>query len=883
MKKVVRILGLCAIVALAFTSCKKDNQPAEISFKATINQPVNTSKTHIDNATNMLVWDANNTIKVFNANGVEGDFTTNDSEVVEATFVGTLPETSTYTAFYPNAAVNENAVTLNLSAAQNYVANNFGNDVYPMAANSTLSNDVYHFQFHSPASVLRLRLKSNNNCTVKSISMTGATGDKLAGDIVYSSFSDPTSCTFENTTNSVTLTAAEGVQLLADEETAFNLVVLNGNMSVGTQFVVKDMSNNVIATLTTTHANTLTAEHILVMPILTIDYELPNVITKAATNVTYQTATINGEYTFPAGAPVNACGFYWSSNRSDVENLIASTKVNCSTVATPMSYNLSGLTASTTYYFRAWGANSTGEVQGAVLSFTTGAAPTPVVTTNAATNVTNPADATSTGSATLNGVYDANGTTITEVGFYWGSTNNPTTKVTVTGSTATPFSYNLTGLQPGTYYFKAYAKTTSEYKGDVLSFTINQPSIPGAYSTSPTRKVVFAPANLQYNLNPNADQSSTTNPQWRFAANQWEFLGENENLRNLWYRASYEKVPGYLAIWESVGITDLNEIQTHWTVNHNALAYYALQTWPDDFTTANTYWMDLFCWATSGYVGSGTASTLQPWNVMRDNESNGTGFYRGVDDPSYGYSNIAFQQPRPTYSWYLPNNQDISGTNFDWGQYNAIYNPRSGQIDPAGTWRTLTGSYYMDSHPEEGEWYYVMHVRNASTVNGTANARYCKARIQVNGNWINGLILFPDEYTHPAGVPQPQQINESEVRCSTNSYTTSEWAAMEEAYATFLPCAGYRFGWGNYEVIHDPRYNVTTPTTSCNFMLRWGDNSQGYYWSSTHRHNVQAGTLRFLDAVGGDQANVNGGNNYNRDSGCAIRLARTVYGNEPWE
>ena len=55
MKKVVRILGLCAIVALAFTSCKKDNQPAEISFKATINQPVNTSKTHIDNATNMLV------------------------------------------------------------------------------------------------------------------------------------------------------------------------------------------------------------------------------------------------------------------------------------------------------------------------------------------------------------------------------------------------------------------------------------------------------------------------------------------------------------------------------------------------------------------------------------------------------------------------------------------------------------------------------------------------------------------------------------------------------------------------------------------------------------------------------------------------------------
>ena len=60
MKKVVRILGLCALVALAFTSCKKDKQNEELKFMASITQPVNTSKTHIDNATNMLVWDANN-------------------------------------------------------------------------------------------------------------------------------------------------------------------------------------------------------------------------------------------------------------------------------------------------------------------------------------------------------------------------------------------------------------------------------------------------------------------------------------------------------------------------------------------------------------------------------------------------------------------------------------------------------------------------------------------------------------------------------------------------------------------------------------------------------------------------------------------------------
>ena len=55
MKKVVRILGLCALVALAFTSCKKDKQNEELKFMASITQPVNTSKTHIDNATNMTL------------------------------------------------------------------------------------------------------------------------------------------------------------------------------------------------------------------------------------------------------------------------------------------------------------------------------------------------------------------------------------------------------------------------------------------------------------------------------------------------------------------------------------------------------------------------------------------------------------------------------------------------------------------------------------------------------------------------------------------------------------------------------------------------------------------------------------------------------------
>ena len=843
MKKVVRILGLCALAVFAFTSCNKEKE-TELTFKASITQPTNTSKTHIG-ANDSLVWDNGNTIKVFNANGVEGDFTTTDSNVPEATFNGTLPQTSTYTAFYPSAAVNGQAVTLSLNANQNYVDSNFGNDTYPMAAAGTLENDIVRFQFHSPASVLRLLLKSDNNCTVKSITMIGGANDKLAGDIVYNSFTAPESYSFSNTTNTVVLDCGNGVQLAANEETHFNIVVLSGTMSIGTRFEVRDMNGNIIKTLTTTRPNTLTAEHILIMPVMEISYELPNVVTTAATNVTYQTATINGTYSYPAGAPVTSCGFYWGTNQAEVANG-TSAKVTA-TLGTPMSYPLTGLTASTTYYFKAWGVNASGESCGAVMSFTTPAAPTPSVTTNEATNVNSPTGTATTGSATMNGAYNANGTTITEVGFYYADAAatlnnvNNCTKVTISQWTGTTFSYNVPGLAPGTYYYKAYAKTTTEYYGGVKQFTITQPSIPGAYSVSPTRLVLFAPGNLQFNLNPN-------NPQWRFAPEQWIALGENENITNMWARINYE-FPGNTALGYGMPVTIDIENGDHW--------------------------MDLYCWATSGVTG-----TIPPYFAVRDNGPNGTSFYRA----NYSAPNIAIVN-HPYFlddegSWYMHGTDDINGTTADWGvAHRDELNATISDPDKRGEWRTLTGSYHGDSHPEEGEWYYLMHVRAASTVNGTTNARYAKARIQVDGNWVNGMLLFPDEYTHPSGVAQPTQINVTGSLCSANSYTVAEWRLIEAAGATFLPCSSTRWGWGTMEAQYDAQWypfqnQLVVPNT--NLSRSYADNGEGYYWSSTHRNKVQAGTLRFLNQADGDQPSVDGANNYNRDLGCSVRLARTV-------
>lgn len=95
---------------------------------------------------------------------------------------------------------------------------------------------------------------------------------------------------------------------------------------------------------------------------------------------------------------------------------------------------------------------------------------TATVTTSAAAEIAQT-------TATLNGSFTGATGEISEVGFYWGTSNNPDTKVVATG-TSSPFSCSLGGLTANTtYYFQAYVKeynastsSVEERKGSVLSF-----------------------------------------------------------------------------------------------------------------------------------------------------------------------------------------------------------------------------------------------------------------------------------------------------------------------------------------------------------------------------------------------------------------------------
>ena len=175
--------------------------------------------------------------------------------------------------------------------------------------------------------------------------------------------------------------------------------------------------------------------------------------------------------------------------------------------------------------------------------------------------------------------------------------------------------------------------------------------------------------------------------------------------------------------------------------------------------TSQTTTRDLFGWGTSGYNHG--AVCYQPWSTSQTNSD----YY--------------------AYGDYQYNLYDLTGQ-ADWG-YNSISNG-GGQ---EGQWRTLT----------KEEWVWVLgpnsnanpgtNCRTSSTVNGTPNARYAKAKV----NNLHGVILFPDSYTHPIGVAQPVGINETgNTGWDGNNYSTTDFGLMQDNGAVFLPAAGYRSG-----------------------------------------------------------------------------------------
>jgi phosphodiesterase/alkaline phosphatase D-like protein len=187
----------------------------------------------------------------------------------------------------------------------------------------------------------------------------------------------------------------------------------------------------------------------------------PSVATGAAVDVTTTSAALNGNLSSLGTADNVAVSFEWGLTTSYGNTTTSDLK----TATGMFSANLTGLTAKTTYHFRAKAVGD-GTVRGDDMTFTTLTVP-PSVTTNVASNV-------ATASATLNGSLTSLGTAASvTVSFEWKASGGSYAPIAVrVMDSIGTFSVELNSLTPGTtYYYRAKAVGDGSDEGDQMSFT----------------------------------------------------------------------------------------------------------------------------------------------------------------------------------------------------------------------------------------------------------------------------------------------------------------------------------------------------------------------------------------------------------------------------
>ncbi len=206
------------------------------------------------------------------------------------------------------------------------------------------------------------------------------------------------------------------------------------------------------------------------------------------------------------------------------------------------------------------------------------------------------------------------------------------------------------------------------------------------------------------------------------------------------------------------------------------------------------------------YVGDARVGTVYVGGTKCDNRQISSTYTGWIDLFGWGTSGYNSKYPYWTSSLdtvYGNGNADITGTNYDWGVYNAISN--GGNIP--GAWRTLT----------KNELDYLVNTRPSGTVvNGTNNARYTMATV----DGIYGVVVFPDSAKIQMFDVQWARINDTSNFGTV--ITAMQWYNLENMGCVFLPASGQRFN------------------TSVNLSGEYGA-----YWTSTVYNDTTAIQLHF--------------------------------------
>ena len=181
----------------------------------------------------------------------------------------------------------------------------------------------------------------------------------------------------------------------------------------------------------------------------------PVLTTINVTVITQTSAVSGGNVTDDGGVEVTAHGVCWAATQNPTT---ASGKTNDGTGTGFFTSSITGLSANTKYYVRAYATNSVGTSYGNEVSFTTNPIILATLTTTTISSITS-SSAISGGNITADG-----GGAVTARGVCWKTSTNPTTynNKTTDASGIGSFVSNITNLLPATiYYVKAYATNSA--------------------------------------------------------------------------------------------------------------------------------------------------------------------------------------------------------------------------------------------------------------------------------------------------------------------------------------------------------------------------------------------------------------------------------------